>query len=748
MTFTKFVRRAAGLVGGTALAVVLAAGGTALARTNYAMVVGVTAYPNLSKSNWLIGPRNDAIFVRDFLTTQSHVPFDEANVLLLADDVEGAREPTLAHILSSLDELAAKVERDDFVYLQFSGHGFQQTAADPSTETDGLDEIFLPKDTGRWVDRSKGMPNALVDDDIGKALEKIRGKGAFVWVVFDACHSGTATRAAPGDDVVERKIGPEAVGMPSEVLYEGAATRDLSGGTPMKPDAPVEFGDTGSGTGEKGGMVAFFAAQTNETTPEMPLPLGAKDATKYGLFTHTIFSQIGANPNVSYRQLAQGILQHYVSINRKDTTPLFEGDLDAPVFGTEIDDVVPQWPITVSDTGVTLPAGAVHGVTPGARLAILETPGATDDEAIGYLKVTSAQNFISRVTVEVPEDAKDDANEDIGQVAKTAASPLKVKSPGDIPATAYARLITSNLDFTLRVARPAPSENHPEKLALVNEQLDRLAASETAPFRIALVEPGAAAELRLAVMAKADLPDAGFDASPDPVLWFLPESGALSLEDGREPPSIVMQSDDADAIGTTIGQYLARIYRATNLGRIGQASDFAPGEVSAEFVLKRAGSGATETITSTNMPFAQPPDRVSLLATNNTGTLVDLNVLYIGSDYSITHLAKERLQPGASLPGSGVPAEILEFTTDSYGLETMVAVFTEALPNTLTEDLGILAQDGLRQVMRSGGPASIADLIRVMGNAGATRAVKPLGGMAKTTPRGSVQLLPVRTVKP
>ena len=34
-------------------------------------------------------------------------------------------------------------------------------------------------------------------------------------------------------------------------------------------------------------MVAFFAAQTIETTPEMPLPKGEKGAPKYGLFTFT-----------------------------------------------------------------------------------------------------------------------------------------------------------------------------------------------------------------------------------------------------------------------------------------------------------------------------------------------------------------------------------------------------------------------------------------------------------------------------
>ena len=73
-------------------------------------------------------------------------------------------------------------------------------------ETDGLDEIFLPVDIDKWINRDAGVPNALVDDEIGDALDAIRDKGAFVWAVFDCCHSGTATRAVEVDDELERKV--------------------------------------------------------------------------------------------------------------------------------------------------------------------------------------------------------------------------------------------------------------------------------------------------------------------------------------------------------------------------------------------------------------------------------------------------------------------------------------------------------------------------------------------------------------
>lgn len=710
--------------------------GSALARTNYAVVVGVTEYPQLPRSTWLVGPRNDALMVRDYLLNQSRVPFEPANVAILADEVEGGREPTLAAIAETLDAMAQKAEPGDFLYLQFSGHGFQQTAADPATETDGLDEIFLPKDTGKWVDRTQGMPNVLVDDAVGAAIERIRDKGAFVWVVFDSCHSGTATRAAPGDDVQERKIDPDMVGMPPEILYEGAATRDV-----LAREAPVETGATSAASTRKGGMVAFFAAQTNETTPEMPLPKGAEDATKYGLFTHTIFSRLSENPSVTYRQLAEGVLQHYASINRTSTTPLFEGDLDTPVFGLEMDEFIPQWPVKVAGSGVTIAGGLLNGLVPGTRLAVMEKAGDTLDKAIGYLEVKSADNFSSRlVMAPAPEEPEAAAVEAALAPAEPQATSLRVKTLGDLPAGAYARLVETSFDFTLTVARPAASQASPERVAMVNGMLDVLAADDTRPMRIALVEPGAAADLRLAVMAEAEVENAPRGASTLPTLWFLPESGELSLEEGRRPPSITMESNDFDAIGDAIGQYLLRIYRATNLARIGQGSDYGPQEVDISFTLRRQGTGEEMPIETTSLSVGQPGDRVHVKATNNSGAAVDINVLYIGSDYSITFMGQERLQPSATFED-----EFIEFTEGAYGKELMVAVASEVVPLKATLDLSYLEQAGLRSMTRGPAPQSVADLFDAMGAAMDTRAAKPSSSRAEKKQRGSVTIFPVRT---
>ena len=60
------------LVGTTALT---AAGmvplrAVAASRTYHALLVACTDYPNLPQKNWLIGPKNDAGLVRDYLLKQ------------------------------------------------------------------------------------------------------------------------------------------------------------------------------------------------------------------------------------------------------------------------------------------------------------------------------------------------------------------------------------------------------------------------------------------------------------------------------------------------------------------------------------------------------------------------------------------------------------------------------------------------------------------------------------------------------
>lgn len=697
-------------------------------RTYHALLIACTAYPNLPPKVSLVGPNHDAALVRDYLTKAAPVPFKPENVTILADDVDGAAgSPTHANILAALKGLAENpdLKRDDFVYIHLSGHGAQQPQFREGNESDGLDEIFLPADTGKWEDREKGVPNALVDDDIGAALDAIRAKGAFVWVIFDCCHSGTATRAAPvGEDMVaERKVEHRDLGIPDAEMASAEAA-SATRGVGAEQERTTAFSLTAPSAGQsiaKGGLVAFYAAQTIETTPEMPLPKGAEDAVKYGLFTYTIFSKLAENPNITYRQLGHAVLQQYAADSRQRPTPLFEGELDARVFGTETLDTVMQWKLDVKDNTASIEAGRLHRLTPGTKLAILPSPTSELAETIGYVEIAAAKNLTSTVKP-VEHD---------GKPAVALAS---------IPANAYVRLAELAVDYRLVVARPAPSEGLEAEVALVNAMLSELDATPGKLFAMQLVEPGEEADLRFAVLRESAVMPTASGIADKPALFFLPPSGEISPSNGALPPLVAIDVSDPQKLKDATAANLTTIYRATALSRLAAANDYKPDQVSVEFLIRRMDSDALEPLVPATVPIVSPGDEIHIRAKNLSTRLVDINILYVGSDYSITHIDAQRLVAGAS-----VEEGLLAFTDSSYGMERMIAVLTEAPPLSEIEDLKFLEQNGVPPATRSAGAAAgLWEMLDAIGNAPATRAATKLGD--KSGPKGGVLIFPLETV--
>lgn len=84
------------------------------------------------------------------------------------------------------------------------------------------------------------------------------------------------------------------------------------------------------------------------------------------MFTDTLFDTLAARPGNSYRQLSQEILRRYLVNNMARSTPMFDGDLDAPVFFSGNSDTSRQWRLVIADGLVKLPAGWRHGREEGA----------------------------------------------------------------------------------------------------------------------------------------------------------------------------------------------------------------------------------------------------------------------------------------------------------------------------------------------------------------------------------------------
>jgi hypothetical protein len=290
--------------------------------STYALLVGVSTYPSLPEALHLDGPRNDVAMWRDLLSERG-VPAGQVRVL--ADGVDGAELPTRSTILAALAELAERAETGDAVFLLMAGHGSQQLqgAHGDSAEADGLDEIFLPYDVGRWSGSAGAVENAIVDDEFGAAIEAIRAKGAFVWVVFDACHAGTMDRGGADGTVEERDRGiePGVLGVPLEqaVPAGGAAT-----------EGSVDLAPAAAGAG---GLVAFYAAQSWERAPEKLYRIGGGERAFFGLFSRTLADTLAAGDPGTFADLIGAVQAHYAEQGRDSPNPLAEGSgLDMPLF--------------------------------------------------------------------------------------------------------------------------------------------------------------------------------------------------------------------------------------------------------------------------------------------------------------------------------------------------------------------------------------------------------------------------------
>jgi hypothetical protein len=287
-----------------------------------ALLIGVSEYPYLAGQG-LQGPRND---VRLMVSTLGAFGFVQAQVSVLAD-APGAL-PTRANILGQMQRLADQSAAGDWVVVYFSGHGSQVPQRNPGAaayrEPDGLDEVFLPRDTRRWDRKRRVVEGALTDDDIGLALARITAMGANVWAIFDTCHAADMTRgaAAAAAAPVMRFVPPELLGVPAARLARKSAVtpiaRDSRIPLPPQADRPTPHG---------GQLIAFFASQSDEGAAEEMLddPEHPGQKQRFGVFTHQLH-KLATTGDGSFRDLAAQLIETYRP--RPFPTPEFAGPLD------------------------------------------------------------------------------------------------------------------------------------------------------------------------------------------------------------------------------------------------------------------------------------------------------------------------------------------------------------------------------------------------------------------------------------
>jgi len=700
-----------------AISTVLLCAASAQANEMRALVVGVSDYPNLPKDFQLDGPRNDVVRLRNILL---HRGFTPQQITMLADGVSDAALPTRANILAELDRMAKTANKDDVVLLYFAGHGSQEPA-DRSTpegraETDGLYEIFLPRDVGKWSGEEGHVQNALVKTQLRDAVDRILAKGAFVWGVFDSCHSATIVRGGGDERARYRTVDPSALGVPQAAI--AAAIRNLprSRGGADTPETPIAAPAPGSGTG---GSVFFYAAQTREATPEKLLPAGHADAKYYGLFGYMIMEALESGAQMTYRQMAQYVLTRYGAINETRVTPLFSGTgLDKPVLLQDAP-TVQQWRIERGQE-ITVQAGALARLTEGTVMAVMADPLAKSDKAIGYLKLGN-----------------------VGLASSTALPIAYRGKPALKPETMtkglHARVVEAPPQYGLRVsidARDCAKDCAPE--SVIREL--RAQKGGIAGTSVTWADAPATGDVMLKLL-------------PDRILLLPPSlqgvDCARSIKECQQVATLMLNRKTENP-GRNIEGSLHAIARATNLLRL--AADMSTtGRSSSrlDVAMKiRRKNGETAPYDPARVPVLRAGDRIAVTLRNNGLTPLDATLFYVDARYGINVLfpdaagASNRLEPDASY------ALEIDINDDTLGLERILAIAVEAQKGQERADFSFLAQSPLEAMRDVKIRGADSDVLAFM-DAGFSDFKTRGGGVAPRAPgsRTSMQVFTLNIAK-
>jgi hypothetical protein len=668
----------------------------ACSRDSYAVLVGVNVYTQLDAENQLEGPAHDVALMRIVLRSRG---FPDDHIVMLADGLEGARTPTREGILQALAEVTNRARRGDFVYLHFSGHGSQQpedpARTDRGHKPDGMNEIFLPRDTGRWSDSAVTVTNAILDYEMNRVITALRNKGAFVWAVFDSCHSASMARGAALARVHFRRVDPLTLGVPAAALQRAAQMAAASGSLSAAPGTVNARGAaTGGGrlgpadqlAADAAGFVAFYAAQTFETAPEEPLPRQAADPAEQGLFSFTLAQGVAQNGSLTYRQLRDYILQKYAALGEWSVTPLMEGTaLDAPIFGDTDAKRIEQWPILNTHAQLKIPAGALNNLSDGALFAVLANPTAKDDEALGYLRADRVSVFETELSMTDEHPAGSDS----------------IPLPADaLPKSAYARLMQTRPNFLLNVALPPNSFPEGSDQARARALLRTWRSAPPQALRVNWVEAGDPADLRLS------FGEIGVQtARRKDELWLLPPTGDLVAAGPEKTPSLNLHQSAAD-LASKLEDSLRRISRAVNLLRIAAALPAGGGseaDTEIRVLLTRAHGSETQPLPDGALPKLFSDDVLEFTLHNRGPKPADVTLLFLDSQYGITAMYPEAGRLNRIAPDGSDHVKI-QIDADTLGVERMLAIVVTVEPNQPNADFSFLQQDTLPKTRGSTSP--------------------------------------------
>lgn len=258
------------------------------ARTGRALIVAIGEYP--AENGWeRIHGDNDGAMMAELLGRNHY-----RQIIQLRNE-----EATKDAISQALERLCEDTDPGDYVFLHFSCHG-QQMMDLNGDEEDGLDEALIPYDAFFWYlpDVYEGEKH-LCDDELGVWIDRLRykaGRNGQVFVLLDACHSGTANRYA--SDVFIR--GTNKIFAPDDYLPQPG--KHLERSMKLKPD------------GNRAPTLVLSACEAGETNYEY---YSRKSRCHYGKLTYSFVRLVEQGNDAftaeAWREAVDGTMQRLPS---------------------------------------------------------------------------------------------------------------------------------------------------------------------------------------------------------------------------------------------------------------------------------------------------------------------------------------------------------------------------------------------------------------------------------------------------
>ncbi|MEL7067779.1 MAG: caspase family protein [Cyanobacteria bacterium J06581_3] len=371
-----------------------------MAKTLYALLVGINEYDRRSRIPWLKGCVNDIYGMQAYLETR--VADFDLQIKALTDD-----QATRQGIIDGFRQHLSQAGEDDVALFYYAGHGAQATAPEPfwPVSPDRMMETIVCYDSRIDSDHWD-----LADKELAQLIAEVDRSNPHIALVLDCCHSGSGTREADSSVATRRAepdyrirslesflISPQAAQDMVAQSSTVAGTRSLS---PMPIQLPV------------GRHVVLSACQNIEEAKEY---MGGN--VPRGAFSYFLQESLNkANGRLSYRDLfkrTNALIRSSISAQSPQIDATHSEDLEQPFLGGAIAPHDPYFTVSHHlDHGWVIDGGVIHGLkapsgSEKAVLALYPFDAATDQmrdiaSAIAQATATEVMPQLSKIDSAAP----------------------------------------------------------------------------------------------------------------------------------------------------------------------------------------------------------------------------------------------------------------------------------------------------------------------------------------------------------